>query len=74
MIYRLATIDDENESTGFEFFSSWAAAWKHRAWLCSEDGGEHDLGSLAIDRVEIPTIKKSVMALLRKWGGHPDNG
>lgn len=74
MIYRLHVVDDEHESQGYDFFSSYSKAHAHRLWLNSEDGGEHDLALLEIDSEPTPKTKAEVIALLRKWADHPDNG
>ncbi len=85
MIYRLGIGDDGDEHLGYRYFASKAAAIKGRSEAMKEFGvgrcAVHDIDdgvfrfdNFTIDTAETPKTKSDIIALLNRWGGHPDNG
>jgi len=71
MIYRVHVYSAEMNSEGYEYFSSKKDALDYRASLV-KDGYDRD--DVTIHSAPTPTTKKQIIALLRRWANHPDNG
>lgn len=78
MIYRVHAIAHETDdygsdgSIGYDYFGSKADAVAHRRELHETRG--IPLEDITIESMPTPKTKAEIIALLNKWGGHPDNG
>lgn len=78
MIYRVHAIAYETDdygsdgSIGYAYFGSKAAAMAYRREAHETRG--IPLEGITIESLPTPKTKVEIIALLRKWGGHPDNG
>lgn len=72
MIYRLHIMRDDDESEGYEFFGSAAAAKRRRTELVR--AGSYRRANLTIDHAPTPKGKGGAVSLLNLWGSHADNG
>lgn len=71
MIYRVHMYDGSTGSEGYEYFASKKDADGLVNKLC-ESGYRRD--DLTIESANTPASKSSILALLQRWGSHPDNG
>lgn len=74
MIYRVHLYDEQDGSFGFRFFTRKRDAQRAlRAWIADSPGmrqGSRDL----IDTTTTPRTQEAVLALLRRWAEHEQNG
>ena len=72
MIYRVHYASESESSNGFDYFAT-----KHEAeqalarWRQQRDG---DSAGSDIECAPVPKTKAAMIALLKDWGGHADNG
>lgn len=78
MIYRVHAVAHETDaygsdgSIGYGYFGSKADAEAERRRLHRERG--IPMEDITIESVPTPKTKAEIIALLRSWGSHPNNG
>lgn len=74
MIYCVGYTCVRDGHCGYEFFTSKGLAQRALAMWKRECAADGDIGDGTIDEAQTPKTKAEMMALLRRWGGHCDNG
>jgi hypothetical protein len=75
MIYRVHFYDDAEGSAGFAFVSSrHEAERRRRSWMAENPDTRSSTVMNSIDSAATPHTRADVIALLRRWGSHEQNG